>query len=119
MTDKKLVFTDIKKKKLSEIKSISDDIIKRNKQIQKLYQSRQKIRDELAMLLRKEYEKKGFCSNAIVTHKKLKTEHVIRVMFFDNEIEDMVLSVEPNVGVPNDGKPRYIKSRSVSEFTLS
>ena len=107
-----------KKNMVSEIKSISADISKHNKHIQKLYQARQKKRDVLAMMLRKEYEKKGFVSEATVVHKELRTEHVIKVMFFDNDREDMVLSVSPDVGVPKDGKPRFIIPKLVSEFIV-
>lgn len=96
-------FAESKREYLDKIKKVSDRIIEINKSLQKEYQRRKKQRDTFGIWLRKHYERKGFVTDTQVEHIKLKTVHIIKAMFYHNDVEDMVLIVKPPID--KGGKP--------------
>ncbi len=106
----------VRKEYLTKIKSVSAAIAAKNREIQKLYQKRQKTRDGLAVTLRKEYENRGFVTDAKVVHKS-GSEHKVLVLYYDNDMEDMALAVNPPIGGKSD-KPRLVLPVRASEFRV-
>ena len=104
-----------KKTYLVKLKRVSDKILECNKQIQKEYQQRQKLRDKYAITLRKYYEMKGFVTNATVSHKTKEGLFIIRTMFYDNDTENMLLAVDP---LPDNGQRPAVGNLPVSEYKV-
>ncbi len=88
-------FTESKKEYVDKINKISDHLIEMKKAMQKKYQRRKKHRETFGIWIRKHYERSGFVTDAEVEHVKKKTIHTIKVMYYENNIEDMVLIVDP------------------------